>query len=329
MPALINKDDADWAIGSLIQTNVESGTYGVYTITALISLVLLTRSGLRNSRARSVLFIVTLVMFGISTAHVCLNSEYFIIQFPTLTSDSEEYNPPWLIARSARIALATMILRRTDYFLSDAVVVWRTWCIWYDNVFVRAYLALVLLATGATSIATGILTGKVDWRVTNMLGTFCLLVTNFSTTILCAYKVWHYRRFIKAAYGGRAKRTFVENVLLVLVESGSIYCLFWLFLMLGDYSLFGDVRFELEYFMPHFAGLYASAVIIIISLSKTSPQTFYTVVDHNLWQQFSKPDGLEEMQFAVPKTKPEATVDELATATAVASSRHTALNTVG
>ncbi len=23
--------------------------------------------------------------------------------------------------------------------------------------------------------------------------------------------------------------------------------------MLGDYSVFGEVRFELEYFMPHFA----------------------------------------------------------------------------
>ncbi len=153
MSALINKDDANWAIGSLIQTNVESGTYGGPPTLSEPCLVLIqnayyrclrhnsshislstqvcplvqrmlshrrtvfSRSGLCNSRARSVLFIVTLVMFGISTAHVCLNSEYFIIRFPTLTSDSEEYNPPWLVARSARIALATMILRRTDVSL--------------------------------------------------------------------------------------------------------------------------------------------------------------------------------------------------------------------
>ncbi len=35
------------------------------------------------------------------------------------------------------------------------------------------------------------------------------------------------------------------------------------------------------------------------------------------------PDGLEEMQFAAPNAKPECTVDELGTATAVASSRYT------
>lgn len=28
------------------------------------------------------------------------------------------------------------------------MVVWRTWCIWYDNLWVRGYLVLVLAATG-------------------------------------------------------------------------------------------------------------------------------------------------------------------------------------
>ncbi len=39
-----------------------------------------------------------------------------------------------------------------QYFISDTVVVWRTWTIYYDNVYVRAYLAIVLLATGGKII---------------------------------------------------------------------------------------------------------------------------------------------------------------------------------
>ncbi len=52
-------------------------------------------------------------------------------------------------------------------------------------------------------------------------------------------------------------------------------------------------------------GLYAAAIIIIVSLSKTSPETFYSVVDHDLQQQFTKPNGprtLEKLEFAPPKS---------------------------
>ncbi|KAF8918556.1 hypothetical protein CPB85DRAFT_1280291 [Mucidula mucida] len=135
---------------------------------------------------------------------------------------------PRLAAQFARLSTSTMILRRINYFISDAVVIWRTWTIYYDNVYVRAYLAIVLLATGATSIATAIITLRIhDFTVTNMLGSVCLLLTNFSTILLCAYKVWHYRRVIKATFAGRTGKSLVENVLLVLVESGSLYCIFW------------------------------------------------------------------------------------------------------
>ncbi|KAF8893254.1 hypothetical protein CPB85DRAFT_1440728 [Mucidula mucida] len=305
MPALINKSDSDWAIGSVVETNVRAGVYGLYATAALISAALLIHNGLRNSYARCALLVITIVMFGLCTAHVYLYTKFFTIQFPTLSSDPESFNPEWLVAECDRLQVITMILRRIAYFLSDAVVVWRTWCIWYDNAFVRAYLALVLIATGATSITTGIMYGRQTPNESNMLGTFCLLVTNFSTTILCAYKVWYYRQFIKSAYGGRGRKSLVENVLLILVESGSLYCLFWLFMMLFDYGVLESSRFGFEYFMPNFAGLYAAAIIIIVSLSKTSPETFYSVVDHDLQQQFTKPNGprtLEKLEFAPPKS---------------------------
>ncbi|KAF8918627.1 hypothetical protein CPB85DRAFT_1430329 [Mucidula mucida] len=205
------------------------------------------------------------------------------------------------------------LLRHYDiaaYRFHDVVVVWRTWCIWYDNALVRAYLAILLVATAATSIATAILTGKVDFTVTNMLGTFCLLVTNFSTTILCGYKVWQYMRSIKVAYGGRTNRTtFVENVLFILVESGAIYCLFW---AITAYSAMFALNSSIS--------CLTSLDLIFVSLSRLSPETFYSVVDYDLQQQFSTSDALAQLG---PKSNLMAGVSEDNEATANASSGHT------
>ncbi|KAF9032454.1 hypothetical protein BDZ89DRAFT_1063359 [Hymenopellis radicata] len=315
---LIAPSQADAVVALFIEEEIELAFYGFYAATALMSAALLLHKGLRGSYARIGLLLVTIVMFGLSTGHVYISSIFNIIAFPTLTSDPAGYNPQWLIDRSNRLRTDAQIIRRIDYFISDAVVVWRTWCIYYDNAWVRAYLALVLVATGATSIACGILQGKVDGLVTNFLGTFCLLVTNFSTTALCGYKVWYYRRFIKSAYAGRRRKTLVENVLLILVESGMLYCIFWLLFMLADFGYFSGgplgPAFGLEYFMPHFSGIYVSMIILVVALSKSSSETFFSVVDRDLEHQFPNAgDVLEKLEFApAPKstliTDPESSL---------------------
>ncbi len=69
-------------------------------------------NGLRNSYARCALLVITIVMFGLCTAHVYLYTKFFTIQFPTLSSDPESFNPEWLVAECDRLQVITMILRR-------------------------------------------------------------------------------------------------------------------------------------------------------------------------------------------------------------------------
>ncbi|KIY68963.1 hypothetical protein CYLTODRAFT_246884 [Cylindrobasidium torrendii FP15055 ss-10] len=179
----------------------------------------------------------------------------------------------------------TMILRRICYFISDCVVVWRTWCLWQYNKWVKMFLTVVLLATFATSLSTALITitgYPSTYLSQNLLGTFCLLFTNFGTTALCAYKVWEYRRSIKSTLAKRSN-TFVENVLLLLVESGSLYCIFWLLLLLGDFSYLetGPLgpTFGLEWFMPHFSGIYVSMIILVVAMYKHPSDTFVSIAD--------------------------------------------------
>ncbi|KAJ7592240.1 hypothetical protein C8J56DRAFT_1131770 [Mycena floridula] len=88
------------------------------------------------------------------------------------------------------IFVATII--RLNYLIGDSIVVWRAWVLWTNHSRVHMLLCICLF------------------------GTF-------------AYKVWEYKVEIKQNLGlSHNKRTKVERVLILLAESGSIYCFLWL-----------------------------------------------------------------------------------------------------
>ncbi|KIY68954.1 hypothetical protein CYLTODRAFT_489369 [Cylindrobasidium torrendii FP15055 ss-10] len=252
----------------------------------------LARKGLTTSRARLILFLANIIVFGLCTAHVVIDEKYYQLQVPYLRSQGTDESVDSLPATVRAIVDSskhdTMILRRVCYFISDCVVVWRTWCIWKTNVWVKAFLAVLLLATFATSLSTALitLTGYTSTNLSqNMLGTFCLLFTNFATTGLCAYKVWQYRRSIQSSVRTQ-NSSFVDNVLLLLVESGLFYCLFWLLLLLGDFSFLETgplgTTFGLEWFMPHFSGIYISMVILATAMYREPSDSFVSVAQTSL-----------------------------------------------
>ncbi|KAF9031823.1 hypothetical protein BDZ89DRAFT_1131657 [Hymenopellis radicata] len=311
----ISDTDAAWVALTFNQTVIHVSLYvpialitGFYAAIVFMSTWILLQKGLRYSYARLALLLTTIIMFGLSTAYVVLFVTFFKIQFPTLTSESVPDNPDWLIAKEQRLYIALLVMRRVSVSLEDPKcdVVHMAW-----QHLVRLYLIIVLLATAATSIATAIMDslGTLDGFSGNLLGTFCLLLTNFSTTVLCAYKVWQYRRFIKMTYGqARRKKTLVESILVIVVESGAIYCIFWLLLLLGDFGKTWDSDYALELFMPHFSGIYVALIILVVALSKTSSESFFSGVDRDVEYEDPRKHKLETMQFAVPKTRVTSTV---------------------
>ncbi|KAI0706674.1 hypothetical protein C8Q76DRAFT_629595, partial [Earliella scabrosa] len=53
------------------------------------------------------------------------------------------------------------------------------------------------------------------------------LVTNTAATTLIAYKAWSHRQLVRSHLRVGNKRTRVEKVLALLVESGICYCILW------------------------------------------------------------------------------------------------------
>ncbi|KAF7378500.1 hypothetical protein MSAN_00277500 [Mycena sanguinolenta] len=242
-------------------------SYGVFLCIGTMSSYTLIRKGLRGRRPRQALLAITVIMLLSATAHIALFMAYIIIQFPTLAAD---YVNPIQMLR--RLDISQTWLRRITYFLSDVIVVWRAWVIWGNNRVVHVALAICLAATGVTSLTLAVFNTKSEFQGThysrdtkNFLGTFCLLVTNFFVTVLITYKLWQYRRNVKK-YINRPSNanTKIENILILLMETGGLYCVFWILLMIGDYGYYGP-QFEFEWFQPNISGIYPTIIIFMVS----------------------------------------------------------------
>lgn len=167
-------------------------------------------------------------MFAISTAHLTLSMILYLMQWPYLCATVFPETP---LARLYRIRGAIAVLARAQYLISDAVVVWRAWAVWYDNRWVRGSLLFSLSGTAGTCLASYYLSVSVKRSylqlVTsiflavlnvlsnkshgthqypaleqNLLGTFGLLFTNFSATIAIAVKAWYVSFLVTMALNG-------------------------------------------------------------------------------------------------------------------------------
>ncbi|KAF8209432.1 hypothetical protein K438DRAFT_2062608 [Mycena galopus ATCC 62051] len=232
---------------------------GIFLCIRTMSAYTLIRKGLRGRRPRQALLAITSTMLVSCTAHLALYMSYIIIQLQASTY-------PKLYCRGSLYNLQCSVYIFSSfpqYFLSDIIVVWRAWVIWQDNRMVHAALAVCLVTTGATSLILAVFNIKSEFQgvhyatnTKNFLGTFSLLVTNFLATILITCKLWYrfhgyYRRNVKKYlnHPGNAN-TKIENILILLMETGGLYCAFWILLMVGDYGYYGHV-FEFKWFQPN------------------------------------------------------------------------------
>ncbi|KAJ7500416.1 hypothetical protein B0H11DRAFT_781390 [Mycena galericulata] len=242
-------------------------SYGLFLCIGIISIYTLLRKGLRGQRARQAVFAIILTMLVAATAHLGLYVGWIVVQLPSLGA---EYVDRTMLLK--RLSITQTWLRRFTYFLSDVIVVWRAWVIWQNNRLVHAGLAICILATGVTSLTLAVFNTKSQFEgarytrnTQNFLGTFGLLFTNAVCTLLISWKLWYYRRNIKKYInrpGGDS--TKVESILILLMETGGLYCVFWILLMIGDYGYYGP-DFGFEWFQPNISGIYPTIIVFMVS----------------------------------------------------------------
>ncbi|KAI5899196.1 uncharacterized protein SCHCODRAFT_02523364 [Schizophyllum commune H4-8] len=126
---------------------------------------------------------------------------------------------------------------RVNYILNDALVVYRAWVLWPNNRTARGVLLLCMFCSFVGTVIECV------WRtypvfdfprkvsVPGLMG-ILLFITNLTATTLIGIRFWIYRKDVRAWIAPlRSTRTRVETILMLLLESGVIYCALWAFFL--------------------------------------------------------------------------------------------------
>ncbi|KAF5382134.1 hypothetical protein D9615_004307 [Tricholomella constricta] len=273
--------------------------YGMLILLFSTAISTMTRRGLK-SRATLAMFSVTLVSFLLGTLYWISSVAVFVIQIrePLVHILDAPLDRARLTAINKMIFPYARLASWTNQLLpivSDAVVIWRAWVLFAEQRWVMiGPLTLLLATTGATlaylgltsSFAVSVTDNKGGISVTANLVTASIalsLVTNAVSTLLILYKLWTHRAFIKNLGQEKIGRNSrVQNVMLLLIESGAMYCIIQLLSLILESRPIA----KKSVLSVHYAGsiiivgyallsaMYPAVVVVLVDRQRSFVETF-------------------------------------------------------
>ncbi|THU83203.1 hypothetical protein K435DRAFT_971657 [Dendrothele bispora CBS 962.96] len=297
-----NDPDTILAIGlSIYHTGVsvliESACWGCYALLFAFAVYVQSSNGLKSARSQ-IMLAVTCLLFLSSTALLSLNATWFLrnkIRKTLILDPQDSLADKWEASQSeiSRFGQPSEALFLLNMMVGDAVVVWRAWVIWERRHALILFPVICLLAAlgfaitdiiclHASSLPTAstipigaricVWAEPISWALS--------LLTNIVSTSLIAIKAWLFRQAIKQLLGSTPPRSRAHRIMILLVESGFIYCFFWI----GEVVLFipidrnSNAQFAWVFFASigdQISGIYPTAIIVLVSLQQTFVETTF------------------------------------------------------
>jgi len=171
------------------------------------------------------------------------------------------------------------------YILCDAICAWRTVVLWRNDKRVIAVLVFSILGTTAASTCALVI-NNLTLEKLDLIAIGPTLATNLLSTGLIAFKAWQRRIPVKGYLREGSGFVRVDRAFALLIESGLIYCCFWIYYWISTFGVLPCPGFTA---MILVSGLYPTLIIILIS-KQMSPIDQYST-------DFT--DSIDsEMQFA-------------------------------
>ncbi|KAL1740338.1 hypothetical protein HDZ31DRAFT_76953, partial [Schizophyllum fasciatum] len=228
----LRPSDEVWHFQVMVMwTAVDFVLYGVHA--ALF--VALCGALARRDRHSWPVIAATTGLFLIASVNITLDILFYLVQLPGMFGPYESWDRG-ILKETWRFRVVQSVNARLSYLISDIIVVWRAWVLWPDSLLVKGLL--LMCACGSTVGVTldcvwvMIEPGAIPMAARTLTRTLTLLFTNVVATGLVGIRAWQYRTQIKGNLGLLTKRTQVEKVLILLVESGFLYCLVWVTAMI-------------------------------------------------------------------------------------------------
>ncbi|THU96607.1 hypothetical protein K435DRAFT_858386 [Dendrothele bispora CBS 962.96] len=262
------------------QEAAEGVFYGTECLLTISAIYILIRQGLRNSLPRCFLLAAASLMLFDSTMLFAIHIMFDLAQINSLGDPSYDFQT--IIHWES----AAVVFLRLSYLAGDLIVVWRAWILFDGQVVFRMILSVCVLASTALltvdayfSIRKNMSLNSDDFNqklLPPAILPSVLLCTNVIATLFIAYKAWHYRQFFKAHLGAVKRKSQAQQVLVLLVESGFIYCSLWIVGIIwisGHLSVTAGAYIGVIF--PHAASLYPTLIILLSALQKTYCDTTF------------------------------------------------------
>ncbi|KAF5388890.1 hypothetical protein D9757_005030 [Collybiopsis confluens] len=247
--------------------------WGIYCALAVGTGYLLIVQGL-HMRSRKVLLALICVMFvsstSISVIRIVFQLKLIDVYGPV------PYDPSELIIRLTSVSNC---LERLNYVLSDTIVVWRAWLFYQRNRKIKIALVTVMACSAVAAIIDGAFTVVEEVNANGLalptgadtlILTLPLLITNIFATSLIAYQAWLYRKEVQHHFSDGTVSTSVGKLLMILVESGFVYCGLWILVLITRYRLLSNLAFDVMFAVfPHLTAIYPVLIIMLATLHRT------------------------------------------------------------
>ncbi|THU95571.1 hypothetical protein K435DRAFT_839424 [Dendrothele bispora CBS 962.96] len=270
----------------LIVSNTAGGAfYGTLVIMEIIVIFMIfSKERFRISRPRMILLTLCLTMFMTSSAYFAINLARCLTSLRSWKSAIRQ--DPHMLAHSeqlySRLEIIEDVIYPVNFFFSDAVVVWRAWVIVHK----RARVVLsVLLAGTAASVILLMIQDALPINIQNNIPyniavPVPLMLTNISATWMIGHKFWSTWKFLKphilkgsdreSSYHNSRAWTEIERIFLIMLESGFLYLVVWVFSIVAISGAFGDTAADLkDAFLPHLAAIYPPLVFLLVASQKS------------------------------------------------------------
>ncbi|KAJ7592211.1 hypothetical protein C8J56DRAFT_886918 [Mycena floridula] len=293
---------------ALIQIAVQFLLHGIYSALVMIVLYKLWTNKVTLAACR-ILSAAAISIFVASTAQISIDLAYYLILLSTVG-----FNPPNVERPLIYMSILGNAMIRLNYLIGDSIVVWRAWVIWTHHP--RVHILLIVCLVGSFGDLsqfsdTPRFPSTGSWT---LILTLPLFLTNSVSTLSMGYKAWKYKVEIKQTLGLlHNKRNTVERVLILLTESGSIYCFLWLSILI--FGLASSNNQSLSYqliivILPQLVAIYPILIILLLALEKANLESSVTGPSFSQSLQFaSRPPVATETQSDFP---PDSTTSHLA-----------------
>ncbi|KAF5361377.1 hypothetical protein D9757_011353 [Collybiopsis confluens] len=216
-----------------------------------------TKGGFTNGRRFLVIVIITMFIFDTMNSIVSV----YLVAEDIRTSFGAIPYPRATVA----LILVDLVMSKLNFFLSDLVIIWRAWSVYEPRPHsVRILLILCVFISFGSVFVDIVLAFKttlsglektLSYATAKIILPLGLFLTNVIATSLIALKTWRFRNALKeAGADGQGSVRHLVQVLMRLVESGCIYSLLWVVVLLDITQGFSPgVRYMFTNIIPHLA----------------------------------------------------------------------------